>query len=106
MYLPAILVQGNYFTHHRNDPEESAYTTTVGSCAAVTVNVNDYVFDGNTVKNTMGGSATTFNGLRNIITNNVIVDGSGGTGVIGTGTTSAGIVLAQGTDVDYDSSYP
>jgi parallel beta-helix repeat protein len=98
------VVANNYFIHHRNDPEESAYATTVGSCAIVTINVNDFVCNANTVKNTMAGSSVTFNGLRNIITNNVVVDGAGGTGVIGTGTTSAGIVLSQGVDVDYDSS--
>ena len=99
------IVSNNFFTHHRNDAVESAYSTAIGSCAMVSLNVNDFVFNSNTVKNTCAGSSTTFNGLRNIITNNIVVDGAGGSGVIGTGTTSAGIVLSQGPDIDYDSSY-
>jgi parallel beta-helix repeat protein len=99
------IVSNNFFTHHRNDAVESGYSTGIGSNAMVTINVNDTVFNGNTVKNTCAGSCTTFNGLRNIISNNLIVDGAGGDAVLGTGTTSGGIVLAQGADQDYDVSF-
>lgn len=97
------IVTNNYFTHE--DEGYGSGPNDIGSCAISTVNVSDYVFANNVVNTIMAGSMTTFNGKRSLVANNVIVNGAGGSGVIGTGTTSAGIVLSQLGDSRYDASY-
>ena len=94
------IVANNYFSH----TSEGYGGNVIGSCAIATVNVYDYVFNGNVVKNTMAGSSTTFNGVRSNVTNNIILDGAGAVGAIGVGTTSAGIVLSQGAGSKFDTS--
>jgi len=95
------VVANNYFAQ----TSDGSYSNAVGSCAVSTINVSDFVFADNVINGINGGSMTTFNGIRSLVANNIITNGAGGSGVYGSGSVSAGIVLAQGTSGTFDSSY-